>query len=114
MQDLAARMRLCHDDELPRSIEPHGFVPQRSKVAEIAPGSATEIKDRVGRVSLYRFEECRVILADIMVSRTVPEGSCEPIVIRNRGLAETPDLFHIPWFSGADHRLSIFPIIAET
>ena len=114
MQDLAARMRLRHDDKLPRSIEPYGFVPQRSKVAEIAPGSAPEIKNRVGWVSLYHFEECRIILADIVVSRTFPEGSCAPIVIRNGGLAETPDLFHIPWFSGADHRLSIFPIIAET
>jgi len=107
-------MRPRHGDELPRSIEPHGFVPQPSKVAEIAAGSAPEIKNRVRRVALYRFEECRVILADIVVSRTVPEGSCAPIVIRNRGLAETPDLFHIPWFSGADHRLSIFPIIAKT
>ena len=111
MQDLAARMRLRHDDKLPRSIEPHGFVPQRSKVAEIAPGSATEIKNRMRRITLYRIEECRVILADIVVSRTGPEGSREPIVIRDRRLAEEADLFHIIWFSGAAHRQLILPII---
>src|SRR5207244_6998435 len=102
-----------HGNELPRSIKPHGFVSERSKVAEIAPGSAPEIKNRVGWVSLYHFEECRIILADIVVSRTFPEGSCAPIVIRNRGLAETPDLFRIPWFSRADHRLSILPIMGR-
>ena len=93
MQDLAARMCLRHGDEFPRSIKPYGFVPQRSKVAEIAPGSATEIKDSVGWITLYGIEECRVILADIVVSRTVPEGWGEPIVKRDRRLAEAADLF---------------------
>jgi hypothetical protein len=83
-------------------------------VAEIAAGSTTEIKNRVGRVALYRIEERRVVLADIVVSRTFPEGSCEPIVIRDRRLAEAPDLFHIIWYSGMAHRPSILPIIAET
>jgi hypothetical protein len=93
-----------HGDELPRSIEPHGFVPQRSEVAEIAAGSATEIKDRVGRVTLYGIEECRVILADIVVSRTIPEGSGEPIVKRDRRLAEAAYVFRISWVSGAAHQ----------
>src|ERR1700738_3031168 len=107
-------MRTRHGNELLRSIEPHGFVPQGSKVTEIAAGSAAEIKNRIRRVALYRIEECRVILADIVVSRTVPEGPCEPIVIRDRRLAEAPDLFQIIWYSGARHRPSILPIIAET
>ena len=104
MQDHAARMCPRHGDELPRSIEPHGFVPQRSEVAEIAAGSASEIKDGVGRVTLYGIEECRVILADIVVSRTVPEGSREPIVKRDRRLAEAADLCRVMWFSGAAHQ----------
>ena len=107
-------MRARHGDELLSSIEPHGFVPQGSKVTEIAAGSATEIKNRIRRFALYRIEECRVVLADIVVSRTVPEGSCEPIVIRDRRLAEAPDLFQIIWYSGAAHRPSILPLIAET
>jgi hypothetical protein len=107
-------MRPRHGDELPRSIKPHGFVPQRSKVTEIAAGSATEIKNRMRWVTLYRIEECRVILADIVVSRTAPESSREPIVIRDRRLAEAPDLFHIIWFSGATHGPSILSIISET
>lgn len=53
MQDLAARMCPRHRDELPRSIETNGFMPQRSEVAKITAGSATEIKDAVGRVTLY-------------------------------------------------------------
>ena len=81
MENLAARMRARHGDELPRSVEPHGFVPQGSKVTEIAAGSATEIKDRVWWVALDGLEECRVILADIVVSCAVPELPCEPIVI---------------------------------
>ena len=67
MQDLAARMCPRHRDELPRSIESNGFVPQRSEVAKIAPGSATEIKDTVWRATLYGIEQCRVILADIVI-----------------------------------------------
>src|SRR5207302_8012529 len=80
LQDLAARMRLRHDDKLPRSIEPHGFVPQRSKVDEVAAGAAPEIQDRIGRLTLYRIEQGRIILADIVVTRAVPERSCETIV----------------------------------
>src|SRR5437868_14040586 len=90
MQDLAARVRLRHGDKLARSIEAHGFVPQRSKVNEVAAGSAPKIQDRIGRLTLYRIEQGRVILADIVVSRTVPEGAREPIVIRNRRLSEAP------------------------
>jgi hypothetical protein len=37
-----------------RSIEPNGFVPQGSKVTEIATGSATEIKNRIRRLGLYQ------------------------------------------------------------
>ena len=97
-------MRPRHGNELLRSVEPDGFVPQGSKVTEIAAGSATEIKDTVWRVTLYRIEECRVILADIVVSRTVPEGSGEPIVKRDRRLAEAADLFRTTWFLGAAHQ----------
>src|SRR5205814_2637206 len=104
MQDLAARMCSRHRGELPRSVESDGFVPQRSEVAKITAGSATEIKDAVGRVTLYSIEECRVILADIVVSRTVPEGSGEPIVKRDRRLAEAADLFRTTWFLGAAHQ----------
>src|SRR5215208_7093243 len=104
MQDLAAGMCPRHRDELPRSIESNGFVPQRSEVAKIAAGSATEIKDAVGRVILYGIEECRVILADIVVSRTVPEGSGEPIVKRDRRLAEAANIFRIMWVSSTAHQ----------
>src|ERR1700686_4200914 len=100
-------MRPRHGDELPSSIEAHGPVPQRSKVTEIAAGSATEIKNRMRRITLYRSEERRVILADIVVSRSAPESAREPIVIRDRRLAETPNLFHIIWFAGGAHRSSI-------
>ena len=105
-------MRARHGNELLRSIEPGGFVPQRSKVPEIPAGSATEIKDRIWRIALYRIEECRVILADIVVLRTVPEGAREPVVIREGRFAEATNLFRRvqPW--GALHRPSIFPICA--
>jgi len=83
-------------------------------VAEIAAGSATEIKNRVGRVALYRIEERRVVLADIVVSRTFPEGSCEPIVIRDRRLAETPDLLPHHMAFGCGTSTVDTPIIAET
>src|SRR5438067_7985550 len=84
MQDLAARMCLRHDDKFPRSIEPHRFMSQRTQVEEVAAGAAPEIQDRIGRLTLYRIEQGRIILADIVVPRTGPEGSCEPIVICNR------------------------------
>src|SRR5204862_8024467 len=74
MQDLAARMRLCHDDKLQRSIEPHRFMSQRSKVDEVAAGAAPEIQDRIGGLTLYRIEQGRIVLADIVVSRTAPDG----------------------------------------
>src|SRR5271156_5450361 len=105
-------MRPRHADELLRSIEPYGFVPQGSKVTEIAAGSATEIKNRIRWIALYRTEECRVILADIVVSRTIPERPCKPIVIGDRGFAKTPDLFRIIRLWGAAHRPSLFPSLA--
>ena len=84
MVDLALRMRARHGDELLRPVEPHGFVPQRAEVTQIAAGSATKVKNGLRRVALYRIKECRVILADIVVSRAVPESPGEPIVIRDR------------------------------
>jgi hypothetical protein len=41
MENLALRMRARHGHELPRSVEPHGFVPQGSEVTEIPPGSVS-------------------------------------------------------------------------
>ena len=103
-------MRARHGDELPRSVEPHRFVSQRSKVTDIAAGSATEIEDRGWWVALDGLKECRVILADIVVSCAVPELPCEAIVISDRRFAEAPDLF---WTKrAAAHRPSIFPIFA--
>jgi len=52
-------------------------------VKEIAAGPAAKIKDGIRRLALYRVEECRVVLADIVVSRAVPETPGEPIVIRD-------------------------------
>jgi hypothetical protein len=80
----ALRVRARHGRELLRSVEPHGFVPQGSEVTEIAAGSTTKIKDGIRRVALYRVEECRVVLADIVVSRAVPESPSDLIVIRDR------------------------------
>ena len=84
MENLALRMRARHGDELSRSVEPHGFVPQGTEVDEIPAGSAAKIKDRIRRVALYRVEERRVVLADIVVSRAVPESPGKLIVIRDR------------------------------
>ena len=103
MENLALRMRARHGDELLRSIESHGFVPQGTEVDEIPAGSAAKIKDRIRRVALYRIEECSVILADIVVSRTVPESLCEPIIIRDCRFAEAPDLFRLISSSNAAH-----------
>ena len=47
MENLALRMRARHGDELLRSVEPYGFVPQGSEVTQIPAGSTTEIKDRI-------------------------------------------------------------------
>lgn|SRR5450759_3781358 len=105
-------MRPRHCNELLRSIEPDGFVPQGSKVVEIAARSAAEIKNRVGRVALYRVEKCRVVLADIVLSRTVPEGPSEPVIKRNCRFGEAPDLFWIIGSWGAAHRTSLIPIFA--
>jgi len=86
MENLALRMRACHGDELLRAVEPHGFVPQGSEMTEIPAGSTTQIKDGIGRAALYGVEECRVVLADIMVSRTVPESPGKSIVVGDRGV----------------------------
>src|SRR3954454_4540719 len=102
-------MRACHGDELPRSVEPYCFVPQGSKVTEIAAGSATEIEDRVWWVALDGLKECRVILADIVVSCAVPELPCEPIVISDSRFAKAPGLFRTIRIAAAAHRTSMFP-----
>ena len=61
-------MRARHRDEVLRSVESHGLVPQGSEVTEIAARSTTKIKDGKRRLALYRIKECRVILADILVA----------------------------------------------
>src|SRR5437762_12587579 len=104
VENLALRMRASHGDELPRSVEPHRFVPQRSEMAEIAAGSTTEIEDGIRRVALHCIEECRVVLADIVMSRAVPESPGEPIVIRDRRIREALDLLSVIYFVGAAHR----------
>jgi hypothetical protein len=92
MENLAPRMRARHGHKLPRSVKPHGFVPQGSKVAEIPAGPTTKIKDRIRRVAFYRVDECRVVLVDIVVSRAVPESLGKSIVIRDRRVREAPNL----------------------
>jgi hypothetical protein len=71
---------------LPRSVEPHGLVPQGSEVKEIAARPTAKIKDGIRRLALYRIEEGRVVLADFVVSRAVPESPGEPIVIPDCGV----------------------------
>src|ERR1700738_3251180 len=84
IENLASRIRARHGDELLRSVEPYGFVPQGSEVTELPAVSAAKIKDRIRRFALYRVEERRVVLANIMVSCAVPESSGKLIVIRDR------------------------------
>src|SRR5829696_8678081 len=105
-------MRACHGNELLRSVEPYSFVPQGSKVTEIAAGSATEIEDRVWWIALDGLKEGRIILADIVVSRAIPELPCEPIVISDRRFAEAPDLFRTIRPAATAHQPSMFPIFA--
>ena len=69
MENLAPRLRSCRGDKLLRPVEPDGLVPQGSEVAEIAARSTTKIKDRMRWVALYRVEERRVVLADIVIAR---------------------------------------------
>jgi hypothetical protein len=109
----ALQMRARHGDEVLRSVEPHGLVPQGSEVTEIAAGSTTKIKDGIRRLALYRIEECCVILADIVVSRAVPESPGEPIVIRDRRVREPLELIRVIPSGGPAHRRSTFPIFAE-
>src|SRR5260370_16990085 len=78
MENLALRMRARHRDEFLRSVEPHGFVPQRSEVAEIPAGSAAKIKDRISRVALYPVDERRVVLPHIVASLALPQTLCKP------------------------------------
>ena len=48
-----------------------------------------------GGFALYCIEECRVILADIVVSRAVPKSPGEPIVIRDGGIREALELLRV-------------------
>src|SRR5258708_5968046 len=113
MENLAPRLRACHGDKLLRSVEPDGLVPQGSEVAEIAAGSTTKIKDRIRRVGLYRVEERRVVLADIVIARAVPESPGEAVVIRDGRVREASDLPCVISSGRAAHRSSTFPIAPE-
>jgi hypothetical protein len=106
-------MRARHGDEVLRSVEPHGLVPQGSEMTEIATGSTTKIKNGKRRLALYRIEECCLILADIVVSRAVPESPREPIVIRDRRVREPLEVIRVIPSGGPAHRRSTFPIFAE-
>jgi hypothetical protein len=110
MEDRALRMRARHGDEVPRSIEPDGFVPQGSEVTEIPAGSTSEIKNGKGRLALYRIKECRIILADIVMSCALPESPSE---LRDRRVREPLELIRVIPSGGPAHRRSTFPIFAE-
>ena len=88
MEDLAARMRARHGNELLRSIKPHGFVPQGSKVTEIAPGSATEIEYRERRLTLDMPQQRLNVLADVVIVRAFPEFFGMLIVVLQREAAD--------------------------
>jgi hypothetical protein len=68
----------------------------------------TKIKDGIRRVALYRAEECRVVLADIVVSRAVPESASKSIVIRDRRVREAPNPLRVIPSGGAAHRPPMF------
>jgi hypothetical protein len=59
-------------------------MPQRLEITEVSAGPTTKIKEGIRRLALYGIEEGSVILADIVVSRAVPESLGEPIIIRDR------------------------------
>src|SRR5258708_12180453 len=83
-------------------------MPQGSEVTEIPPGYTSKIKDGIRRVALYRVEECRVVLADIVVARAVPESPGKSIVIRDRRVREAPNLLRVIPSGGAAHRPPMF------
>src|SRR5215831_6283720 len=64
--------------------------------------SGRGFKDRIRRFALYRVEERSVILADIVVSRPVPESTGKPIVIRSSCLSSAgPARHHTVWGCGS-------------
>src|SRR6266446_9004270 len=113
MENLALRMQARHGHELQRSVEPHGFVPRGSEVTEIPAGSTTKIKYGIRRVALYRVEECRVVLVDIVVSCAVPKSPGKSIVIRDRRVREAPNLLRVIPSGGAVDQPPMFPYCVE-
>src|SRR4051794_36804887 len=77
-------------------------------MTEIAAGSAPEIKDRIRWLALYRIQKGGVVLADIVVPRTLPERLCESVVIREGRFAKMPDLFRSVQRLVTFHRSLIF------
>ena len=82
-------------------------------MTEIAARSTTKIKDGKRRLALYRIKECCVILADIVVSRAVPESPGERIVIHDRRVREALELIRVIPSGRPAHRRSTFPLLAE-
>ncbi len=55
-----------HFYETRGSVEPHGLVPERSKVGQIAAGATAEVQQCEGRRTVDRAQERRVILGNVV------------------------------------------------
>jgi hypothetical protein len=92
MKHLAARMCSGHSDEACGAIQSDCVVPERSKVRQVAPGTAAEVEKH----KWWRRSDCAEkgggILRHVVIARSLPEGLRRAFVVGDRPSGERMDL----------------------
>ena len=94
LPDLTAALGAGHVDECLCAIQSYGYMPSRLESPEIAPRTATEIKDAQGRLGPNVTQKGINVLADVMFARALSKGLCIASVMIERALCRAPRVAH--------------------
>jgi hypothetical protein len=81
---LASAVGPCHLHEPRGAVEADGHVTARREGREIAPGPATEVEDREGRLARDVPQQRLDVLGDVVVARAFPEALGPAFVVLQR------------------------------
>lgn len=84
LQHFAAAGGAGHRGKPWRTLQPGGDMPESGEGVEVTARPATKIQDRQRRWRRYRLEQCRDVLAHVVIARTFPVGQRSLVVMRER------------------------------
>ena len=84
VQHFAIRRGARHGNERGRAVEADRLVTECGEPAQVPARPAPQIENGMGRLALYRIEQGRDVLADVVIGGAATIGSRDAIVFRDR------------------------------